>query len=73
MEELGVGKRRQQGRRLSAQKGMTPWTLRELRKCEKDALHVRGICQVFTLRNGLRHSEHYSNGLKHLKGDVFAQ
>lgn len=30
MEELGVGERRQQGRRLSAQKRMTPWTLRNL-------------------------------------------
>jgi hypothetical protein len=30
MEELGVGERRQQGRRLSAQKRMTQWTLREL-------------------------------------------
>jgi hypothetical protein len=30
MEELGVGERRQQSRRLSAKKRMTSWTLPEL-------------------------------------------
>lgn len=61
---------------------MDPWTLRELagddmrdvvQENEKDALHVCCICQVLTLKNGLRHSERYSNGLKHFKGDVSAR